>query len=27
LESFRADLFEVREEILRLMQRFREDRH
>ena len=27
LNSFRADLFEVREEILRLMQRFREDRH
>ena len=27
LKSFRADLFEVREEILRLMQRFREDRH
>jgi hypothetical protein len=26
LESFRADLFEVREEILRLMKRFRGDR-
>src|SRR3984893_2193133 len=26
LESFRADLFEVREEILRLMKRFRKDR-
>jgi hypothetical protein len=27
LQSFRAELFEIREEILGLMQRFREDRH